>query len=68
MRFQRGKGDARQVAEVALEPRSAYLLSGAARYAWQRSIPSTKALRYSVTFRTLKVSQRPAKAASDPPS
>jgi alkylated DNA repair protein (DNA oxidative demethylase) len=54
MRFQRGKGDARQVAEVTLEPRSAYVLSGAARYAWQHSIPPTKALRYSITFRTLK--------------
>jgi DNA oxidative demethylase len=54
MRFQRGKGEARQVAEVTLEPRSAYVLSGAARFAWQHSIPPTKALRYSITFRTLK--------------
>ena len=54
MRFQRGKGDARQVAEVTLEPRSAYVLSGAARWSWQHSIPATKALRWSVTFRTLK--------------
>jgi alkylated DNA repair protein (DNA oxidative demethylase) len=54
MRFQRGKGDARRVAEVTLEPRSAYVLSGAARFAWQHSIPPTKALRYSITFRTLK--------------
>src|SRR5215203_3049870 len=49
------KVDARQVAEVTLEPRSAYVLSGAARFAWQHSIPPTKALRYSITFRTLKV-------------
>ncbi len=54
MRFQRGKGDARQVAEVTLEPRSAYVLSGAARWSWQHSIPATRALRWSVTFRTLK--------------
>ena len=54
MRFQRGKGDGRRVAEVTLEPRSAYVLSGAARFAWQHSIPPTKALRYSITFRTLK--------------
>jgi alkylated DNA repair dioxygenase AlkB len=59
MRFQRGKGDARQVAEITLEPRSAYVLSGAARFAWQHSIPPTKALRYSITFRTLKTPQRP---------
>jgi alkylated DNA repair dioxygenase AlkB len=56
MRFQRGKGDARQVAEINLEPRSAYVLAGAARFAWQHSIPPTKALRYSITFRTLKTS------------
>lgn len=54
MRFQRGKGDTRQVAEVTLEPRSAYVLAGAARFAWQHSIPPTKARRYSITFRTLK--------------
>jgi DNA oxidative demethylase len=54
MRFQRGKGDPRQVAEVTLEPRSGYVLAGAARSAWQHSIPPTKALRYSITFRTLK--------------
>jgi alkylated DNA repair protein (DNA oxidative demethylase) len=65
MRFQRGKGDARQVAEVTLEPRSAYVLAGAARFAWQHSIPPTKALRYSITFRTLKTS---ATATSGPPS
>jgi alkylated DNA repair dioxygenase AlkB len=57
MRFQRGKGEARQVAEVTLEPRSAYVLSGAARFVWQHSIPPTKALRYSITFRTLKTRQ-----------
>jgi DNA oxidative demethylase len=55
MRFQRGTGPARQVAEVTLTPRSGYVLAGAARYAWQHSIPPTKALRYSITFRTLKV-------------
>jgi hypothetical protein len=37
-------------------PRSGYVLSGAARYAWQHSIPPTKALRYSITFRTLRAS------------
>ena len=54
MRFQRGKGEARQVAEVTLEPRSGYVLSGPARYSWQHSIPATKALRWSITFRTLR--------------
>jgi DNA oxidative demethylase len=58
MRFQRGEGDTRQVAEVTLEPRSAYVLAGAARFAWQHSIPPTKALRWSITFRTLKAADR----------
>jgi DNA oxidative demethylase len=54
MRFQRTVKGEREVAEQLLEPRSAYLLSGKARWSWQHSIPATKALRYSVTFRTLK--------------
>ncbi len=54
MRFQRGTGATRCVYDLDLEPRSAYLLRGQARSAWQHSIPATKALRYSVTFRTLK--------------
>ncbi len=56
MRFQRGKGEDRRTFAVDLEPRSAYLLAGAARWAWQHSIPATKDLRYSLTFRTLKSS------------
>lgn len=54
LRFQRGKGDARRVWEVPLEPRSGYVLAGEARSAWQHSIPQTKELRYSITFRTLR--------------
>lgn len=37
----------------ALEPRSAYLLTGPVRTAWEHSIPPVSALRYSITFRTL---------------
>ncbi len=40
------------VIAVALEPRSAYVLEGAARWRWQHSIPPTPGLRYSITFRT----------------
>jgi DNA oxidative demethylase len=54
LRFQRGKGDERRVHEVLLEPRSGYVLAGKARTSWQHSIPPTKELRYSVTFRTLR--------------
>jgi alkylated DNA repair dioxygenase AlkB len=54
LRFQRGKDQARRVWEVQLEPRSGYILAGAARNSWQHSIPPTKELRYSITFRTLR--------------
>jgi DNA oxidative demethylase len=54
MRFQRAVGGERETVAVELEPRSAYVLSGKARWSWQHSIPATKDLRYSVTFRTLK--------------
>jgi DNA oxidative demethylase len=54
MRFQRGKGDARVVHEIGLEPRSGYVLAGEARWSWEHSIPATKELRYSITFRTLR--------------
>jgi alkylated DNA repair dioxygenase AlkB len=39
---------------IELAPRSAYVMRGAARSAWQHSIPAVKSLRYSVTFRTLR--------------
>src|SRR5919107_5288764 len=54
LRFQRGTGEARRVWEVLVEPRSGYVLAGAARWSWQHSIPPTKELRYSITFRTLR--------------
>jgi alkylated DNA repair dioxygenase AlkB len=37
-----------------LESRSVYQLSGPARHLWQHSIPPVAALRYSVTFRTMR--------------
>ena len=41
---------------VTAEPRSAYLLHGPARTEWEHSIPAVPALRYSITFRTLRAS------------
>jgi alkylated DNA repair dioxygenase AlkB len=35
-----------------LAPRSAYSMRGEARWGWQHAISPTKALRYSITFRT----------------
>lgn len=57
MRFQRKVGDERRVFGLDLDPRSAYVLAGEARNAWQHSIPATKELRYSITFRTLRRSR-----------
>jgi DNA oxidative demethylase len=54
LRFQRGKGEGRRVWEVEVEPRSGYVLAGVARWSWEHSIPPTKELRYSITFRTLR--------------
>jgi alkylated DNA repair protein (DNA oxidative demethylase) len=54
MRFQRTVAGTRSVSDIELAARSAYLLSGKARWSWQHSIPATKDLRYSVTFRTLR--------------
>jgi alkylated DNA repair protein (DNA oxidative demethylase) len=64
MRFQRGKGKEREVAELVLEPRSAYVLDGPARTQWQHSIPPVKALRYSITFRTLRARSGPSRTRS----
>jgi alkylated DNA repair dioxygenase AlkB len=43
-----------RVFDLALAARSAYTLRDEARWGWQHSIAPTPALRYSVTFRTLK--------------
>jgi alkylated DNA repair dioxygenase AlkB len=54
LRFQRGKRENRRVWEVALEPRSGYVLAGEARRSWEHSVPATRERRYSITFRTLR--------------
>lgn len=36
------------------EPRSLYRMAGPSRHEWEHSIPPVEALRYSVTFRTMK--------------
>lgn len=53
MRFRRRAGDGFRRTTLHLEPRSAYLLSGASRWDWEHSITPGKELRFSVTFRTL---------------
>lgn len=54
LRFQRSVAGVRYVYQLPLPRRSAYVLGGAARSAWQHSVPAVKQLRYSLTFRTLR--------------
>jgi alkylated DNA repair dioxygenase AlkB len=58
MRFRRDVDGARQTFELELAPRSGYVLADEARTQWQHHVPPAKALRYSVTFRTLRRPER----------
>ncbi|HYD37771.1 MAG TPA: alpha-ketoglutarate-dependent dioxygenase AlkB [Allosphingosinicella sp.] len=53
LRFRRRAGSKWERFTLTAEPRSAYLLRGAARHEWEHSIPPMATLRYSVTLRTL---------------
>jgi alkylated DNA repair dioxygenase AlkB len=52
-RFRRPLGDKWQRFTLDAEPRSLYMMSGAARHEWEHSIPGVEAPRYSITFRTM---------------
>lgn len=54
LRFRRRRPGGFDRANLTLEPRSAYTLAGEARSGWEHSIPPVEALRWSVTFRTLR--------------
>lgn len=54
LRFRRGRVRAWETYSLEAPPRSAYVLTGEARTAWEHSIPSAKELRYSITFRDLR--------------
>src|SRR5919202_4401508 len=64
MRFRRGPAGGRSTFELELEPRSGYVLAGEARTKWQHHVPPTKALRYSITFRTVRTSTRASRTAA----
>jgi len=53
-RFRRKAGDGWERMSLTTEPRSVYLLRGPSRTEWEHSIPAVDALRYSITFRTLR--------------
>jgi alkylated DNA repair dioxygenase AlkB len=62
MRLKPYRGEGKLVS-IMLEPRSLYIISGLARWKYQHSIPAVEKLRYSITFRTLRVQQRKKPAA-----
>ena len=54
-RLRRKAGTTWERASITAEPRSAYLLSGPSRTEWEHSIPAVEELRYSITFRSMRV-------------
>lgn len=54
LRFRRREGDGWRRFALTVEPGSAYLLSGPARWDWQHGIAAVEALRWSITFRSLR--------------
>jgi alkylated DNA repair dioxygenase AlkB len=53
-RFRKKAGRGWERVSIVTEPRSAYLLDGPARTEWEHSIPPVEALRYSITFRSMR--------------
>lgn len=54
LRFRRREGDGWRRFALTVEPGSAYLLSGPARWDWQHGIAAVDAPRWSLTFRSLR--------------
>ena len=57
-RFRLKTADGWRRATLTAEPRSAYLLRGPSRRAWEHSIPPLQTLRYSITFRSFRPDAR----------
>jgi alkylated DNA repair dioxygenase AlkB len=58
LRFRRRAGARWERFTLPAAPRSIYLLRGPARSEWEHSLTPVQALRYSITFRTLKDSNQ----------
>jgi alkylated DNA repair dioxygenase AlkB len=54
LRLRCGSGAERVQWEIAVAPRSGYVLAGPARWTWEHHVPPAKSLRYSITFRSLR--------------
>ena len=63
LRFRQRTGVGFRRARLEVAPRSAYLLSGAARWEWEHRITPGDHLRFSITFRTLSGKGRRIAAA-----
>ena len=53
-RLRRKQGAGWERRTLTVEPRSAYVMQGPARWEWEHSIPPAEQLRYSVTFRSMR--------------
>jgi alkylated DNA repair dioxygenase AlkB len=60
LRFRRQAGETWERFSLEAAPRSVYSMSGPSRLEWEHSIPAVQALRYSLTFRSLKTNGRAA--------
>ena len=56
-RMRRKRGADWERASLRLDRRSIYLMRGPSRWDWEHSIPAVEALRYSVTFRSMREKQ-----------
>ena len=63
LRFRRRTSSGFRRANLEVQPRSAYLLSGEARHEWEHSIAPGESLRFSITFRALSSKGRRVAAA-----
>ena len=62
LRFRRRRDAGFDRANIEVEPRSAYCLTGPARHEWEHSIAPGETLRFSITFRTFSEKGRRAAA------
>jgi alkylated DNA repair dioxygenase AlkB len=63
LRFRQRSADGFRRVNLDVEPRSAYFLSGPARWEWEHRIVPVDRLRFSITFRTLSDKGRRIAAA-----
>jgi alkylated DNA repair dioxygenase AlkB len=63
LRFRREVAGRVEQVETLLDPGSAYVISGAARWGWQHHIPALKTPRWSITFRTVRPQPDPPQPA-----